>query len=123
LMAYFKSHQHGVEQAASEKPRLNSARQYANRRAMAELATAGVNDRALAAGYSQPDPFLERLSAFLPKVEWFFCFTTIFGFFLFSRGKAATPAQLLFRVGLIAFGVIGALMTTVLRFVLKRRLR
>jgi hypothetical protein len=52
----------------------------------------------------------------LQALEWFFLFCLLFGGFLWMRGPAKNPAQLMFRVGLSGVGLAGVIVVQAIKF-------
>jgi hypothetical protein len=54
-------------------------------------------------------------SRVLSNIEWFFGFSIVFAGYLFLKGAAKTQAQFVFRIGLFTIGVIGLIVTEVVK--------
>ena len=54
-------------------------------------------------------------SMVLSNLEWFFGFSIVFAGYLFLKGAAKTQAQFIFRIGLFTIGVVGLIVTEVVK--------
>jgi hypothetical protein len=57
----------------------------------------------------------------LQGLEWICLFAMMFGAFLFLKGPATTTAQLIFRLCLSGFGLIGTVVIEIINFINKQK--